>query len=311
VDIDETRGVLFELDNNYDEKYKFLSKIFKLPVMVKDPDIDELAESLDTIPSDTIPSDTIPSDTIPSDTIPSDTIPSDTIPSDTIPSDTIPSDTIPSDTIPANVLRKVSSVITDSIFNVWREDFEQFESTLAADSDEDFFDYIDVQSLIDYFIVNNMARNSEVSGPKSVFMYKDSIGGKYKMGPVWDFDWAYTWQGDEGSGSPTMYLLYEYDTGGEFFIRMLSDERVQNLYDERLHYFRDELFPQLMDYIDEYADMIEASAAANGELWPEVGNGKPASTATFRANVEALKEWLVKRLDYIDEVVGHGLYYTE
>jgi hypothetical protein len=142
-------------------------------------------------------------------------------------------------------------------------------------------------------------------------MYKDSIGGKYKMGPVWDFDWAYTWQGDEGSGSPTMYLLYEYDTGGEFFIRMLSDERVQNLYDERLHYFRDELFPLLMDYIDEYADMIEASAAANGELWQEVGNGKPASTATFRANVEALKEWLVKRLEYIDEVVGHGLYYTE
>ncbi len=44
VDIDETKGILFELSGEYDEKYKFRSEPYNLPVMVKDPDFDELYE---------------------------------------------------------------------------------------------------------------------------------------------------------------------------------------------------------------------------------------------------------------------------
>ena len=39
VDIDEAQSILFELDANYDEDYKFKSNCFGLPVMVKDPDM--------------------------------------------------------------------------------------------------------------------------------------------------------------------------------------------------------------------------------------------------------------------------------
>lgn len=42
VDIDESQGMLFELSTEFDEKYKFRSSIFNLPVMVKDPDFEEL-----------------------------------------------------------------------------------------------------------------------------------------------------------------------------------------------------------------------------------------------------------------------------
>ncbi|MCM1020764.1 MAG: CotH kinase family protein [Muribaculum sp.] len=50
VDIDETKGMLFEIDTNYDEDYKFRytftygNRSKNLPVMVKDPDLVELAE---------------------------------------------------------------------------------------------------------------------------------------------------------------------------------------------------------------------------------------------------------------------------
>lgn len=42
VDIDETRGVLIEMSNEFDEPYEFFSARNKLPVMVKDPDLGEL-----------------------------------------------------------------------------------------------------------------------------------------------------------------------------------------------------------------------------------------------------------------------------
>ena len=44
VDIEEAEGVLLELGDEFDEKYKFRSATYNLPVMVKDPDFDELAE---------------------------------------------------------------------------------------------------------------------------------------------------------------------------------------------------------------------------------------------------------------------------
>lgn len=43
-DIDEETGILMELSTEMDEKYCFTSKTSKLPVMVKDPDFDELYE---------------------------------------------------------------------------------------------------------------------------------------------------------------------------------------------------------------------------------------------------------------------------
>lgn len=40
VDVEETQSILWELDKNYDETYRFKSPIYQLPVMVKDPDMD-------------------------------------------------------------------------------------------------------------------------------------------------------------------------------------------------------------------------------------------------------------------------------
>lgn len=49
VDIDEEEGILFELSTEYDEPYKFRSELNNLPVMVKDPDFDELFDDDDSV----------------------------------------------------------------------------------------------------------------------------------------------------------------------------------------------------------------------------------------------------------------------
>lgn len=45
VDIDENKGMLFEVSTEYDEDYKFKSEPYDLPVMVKDPDLAEICEN--------------------------------------------------------------------------------------------------------------------------------------------------------------------------------------------------------------------------------------------------------------------------
>ncbi|MDE7466250.1 MAG: CotH kinase family protein [Muribaculaceae bacterium] len=52
-EIDESKGVLLELSTEFDEKYKFRSIYTDQPVMIKDPDLDEIAaESPDSITPD-------------------------------------------------------------------------------------------------------------------------------------------------------------------------------------------------------------------------------------------------------------------
>lgn len=49
-------------------------------------------------------------------------------------------------------------------------------------------DYIDIDSFVDYFVLNEYFANYD-AGQYSTYMYQE-VGGKLKIGPVWDFDGA-------------------------------------------------------------------------------------------------------------------------
>jgi hypothetical protein len=65
----------------------------------------------------------------------------------------------------------------------------KIERVLYSDSTTEFLtypDYIDVDSFVDYFLINEFFSNYD-AGNNSTYMYLDN-SGKLKMGPVWDFD---------------------------------------------------------------------------------------------------------------------------
>lgn len=71
------------------------------------------------------------------------------------------------------------------------EQINRFERALYADSWEEFVkyrDYIDMESFVDYFILNEFFLNYD-AGYNSTYMYMN-YSGKLTMGPVWDFDQA-------------------------------------------------------------------------------------------------------------------------
>lgn len=87
---------------------------------------------------------------------------------------------------------------SDAISNEQKEYIQnyilEFETALINDdfsSDlRTYTDYIDVDSFIDYFILNELVRN--IDGYRlSTYLYKDR-GGKLNLGPVWDLNIGYT-----------------------------------------------------------------------------------------------------------------------
>ncbi|MCC8176884.1 MAG: CotH kinase family protein [Bacteroidales bacterium] len=249
VDLDETQAIMWEIDPNYDEDYKFYSERFELPVMVKDPDLAEIAEGMD-------------------------------------------------------------SVTPDSLLRYWQADFQRMENALATDS-INTWDYIDMASVIDYVLVYTVCANLELQYPKSMFLYKEHVDSLYKMGPVWDFDWAFTFYNGQESSIYTRRMFVYDAPGSDFFEAMVKTDEFMEAYKARWRTFLSKVWPNLLTYLDQYAALTRVSALENGELWPKGGTPafpNIASTATFDSNVLALRTWLSRRVAWLNSHSHLGLY---
>lgn len=73
-------------------------------------------------------------------------------------------------------------------YNYVKEKVEGIEANLESGNYTEAYKDLDINSVIDYFFVQELVLNDEYRHPKSVYMYIDGEG-KLTAGPVWDFDW--------------------------------------------------------------------------------------------------------------------------
>ena len=244
VNIHKEKGVLLELDINYDEDYQFVSNNYKLPVMVKDPD---LADDF-------------------------------------------------------------SQEDAEKMFDKIKSDFQQLEDAIASKEfpNSNYKDYIDVESLAKYLIVYNLTHNMEINHPKSTYMYKDETG-KYFMGPIWDFDWAFNYEGTYvhfGSyNNPLFGTLGSNSTGYTFFTRIMEDPEVKELYKTIWNKFSAESMDALLEYIDFYSSYLVESQSNDYQTWSKKVSDYPG-TSNYANKISQLKNWLKGRATYIDNYVN-------
>lgn len=200
------------------------------------------------------------------------------------------------------VMVKDPDIESDAHFNAIKNEFQAFENLLAAADfpNNNYGDLFDKKQLVNYLIVNNLTANFEINHPKSVYIHR-AKGGKYTMGPIWDFDWGFGMDEDSRIyfnyvGQP---LIKPIDTrnGAAFFNNFLKDPEVKELYKIQWKNFRTNSFDQLMLYIEEYAAIIRESQKKDYELWKVGVNNLPQ----FKAD---LKTYLRNRAKYIDSYVS-------
>lgn len=214
-------------------------------------------------------------------------------------------------------------LITETQKKYLREFVNMAEGALYGDNFQDpangFRKYFDTQSFIDYFIVNELARN--VDGFKKSFYFhkdKDSPGriSPIKAGPVWDFDWAWKniwsceiFEQTDGSG----WAHRINDCVNDFYspgwhIRMLQDpefgnELLQRWATARASFMSNE---KLFAYIDSVANVLAESQERHFNRWRILGIQTGTYEVddvpeTFDGQVNQLKEWIAKRTAWLDK----------
>lgn len=184
--------------------------------------------------------------------------------------------------------------VNEAQFNYLYDYVSRFEAALFEDgrfAAREYLDYVDPESFVDWWLVNELAQNSEINQPKSAYIHKDR-GGKLKAGPVWDFDWGTFIPKDQ----------YNYVAMGQkyYFYRLFQDKEIRRLIKEHWNSFKGSL-ASIPDYIDAISATLYASDAINSEMWPISRTTNQDQDLGYREAVERLKVAFRGKYDWLDK----------
>ncbi len=177
-----------------------------------------------------------------------------------------------------------------------RYEFAELEQTIKNLDYEGLKKICDLQTMIDFLIIQEITRNVELVTPRSMYMFRNA-DGIWKFGPVWDFDggFAYDWQerhGYFGSQSWLMGPKGDYDIP-DFYDRMFDNEQFLADYKARWHDKGKAMVNYAISEMSLRLDSLNNAINRDEQCWPM---NKKCSTECNR-----LSSWLIKRAnDYTE-----------
>jgi len=193
---------------------------------------------------------------------------------------------------------------SDPEFNQVRTHINQFESILFGDNFADpvagYRAYADVDSFIDWFLVNEIAKNVDAQWYSSIFFHWIP-GEKIRMGPIWDFDLGFGNVDYSDATFPEGWWV----RWNSWIARMLEDPYFAARVKER-YALMDSQRPEIKAAIYAWAEQLNLSQAENDSIWQTLGNyvwPNPVVYDTYEEEVEHLVTWLDTRMDWLAESV--------
>jgi spore coat protein CotH len=166
------------------------------------------------------------------------------------------------------------------------------EATMKAEAfpESGYRDLIDMDTFVDFLLINEIVGNGELGHPKSTYMYKDKDNAKIGMGPLWDFDWAF---GYSGSGRAYFNTPKTRSSRHAFFQRFYDDPVFRETYKERWNNNYSNIIA-ITSFIDGMASELYRSQQANYRVW------QWRDGLNYQQEIAKMKAWLTQRITYLN-----------
>lgn len=197
-----------------------------------------------------------------------------------------------------------------------------------ADSAKGYSQWLDVPSMIDFFLLNEMTKNVDAYR-LSVFMYKDkdSKNPKLHFGPIWDHNHGFGncdyYEASKVNGWQLTYLTSNNDfmTKDEFQVpfwwkKILQDTFFVQQAAVRWEHLRKNILTRekIYRFVDSVSTLIDEGQKRNFVKWPilNVYVWPNAYVGGSYANeIAYLKEWIKYRLEWMDLTLSGKLLEVE
>ena len=180
----------------------------------------------------------------------------------------------------------------------------QFEDVLFGNNFANTFTgyaaYIDVDSFVDWFLINEIIKNVDARWFSSIYFHWIP-GEKIKMGPLWDHDLGF---------GNTYYADSKYTDGwwiqqNPWINRLLDDPAFVSKVRVRFDYFRNNE-QYILNKIDAYAEKLQWSQQENDNRWQTLGQWvwpNEVYFETYQEEVDHMKQWYQTRMNWLDTAI--------
>jgi uncharacterized protein YjdB len=208
--------------------------------------------------------------------------------------------------------------------------FKDMESAISSGDYELYSKYIDIESFVDFYIVEEYFKNVDVSFSSTRFYIKND---KLYAGPVWDFDLS---AGNANNNNPDYLTYNNVDSTGNSYEGLWADEIVWYKVLFRDNYFFNKVKNRYAELQGSIVNLYENNEKGKNKIdalleentvsfynnYTEAGWDVSVPTnvlerypdSTYEENVEFLRQWLKNRnewlLSYWESDITESLDYT-
>ncbi len=167
-----------------------------------------------------------------------------------------------------------------------------------ADPATGYAAYIDVDSVVNYYLVNEVLKN--VDGAEASFFLYKKRGGKLFFGPVWDFDLALGNAGYNQANIASGWYIRDYP----WFKRMFEDPVFAAKVKARWKALKEDgTIDQIVQYAEARATWLDVQQKKNYQLWSINDFAQwifHTPLGTYELEVQALINWQKARIAWMD-----------
>lgn len=195
----------------------------------------------------------------------------------------------------------------DQLYGI-RSDFARLENAVNSYNYDSVAALLDIPSFINYLIIQEFIYNVEIDAPRSTFIHKD-IGGKYTMGPVWDFDagfdfdWGSMYTGHNFFNQQELVLGTDpanHRNGyriSNFFTQLFRNHQFVTEYKSRWNEVKDSIFDHAWGLMEKYEYNLHDAMARDFQRWP--------IDRSYTTEISRMKGWLSNRVSYLTTVINN------
>lgn len=196
--------------------------------------------------------------------------------------------------------------VSTEMANYLIDGVNRFEALLFgdgfADPDKGYRKYIDVDSFVDWYLINEFTKNRDARFENSCYLYYDPSDSKMDMGPIWDFDISCGNNSYPGNSTPDGYWIR---TEAAWYKRLMEDPYFVQKVVSRWNQKQDAL-ARSFDSIYSLSREIKSASELDDKAWRKIGHYQwPHATGwqkrrTYDAEVDYFMDWIKARRDWIN-----------
>ncbi|MDB5014673.1 MAG: hypothetical protein JWQ25_2875 [Daejeonella sp.] len=203
--------------------------------------------------------------------------------------------------LPMNI--KSPETISDDQLTYIKGYLQETENVLFsvnfADPENGYAKYIDVNSFVNWFLIQELLKNQDAQGYSSIYFQKPR-NGKLVIGPIWDFDLSIGNVDYSDATIPTGWWVKD----GTWYHRLFQDPIFKQKVVNRWKELKTKEIPGVVPFIDKTQIRLNLSQKVNFQKWNILNERvwpNPIVLGTYEKEVGQIKSWLNQRIAWIDE----------